>query len=124
MCCADCPDKMFGPTCENTCSRRCVRQVCQTDTGKCLTCREGYSGDRCEQGGEKYWMAYVLGVFVVLLIIVYGLCYFIDTKRKRKPPPVTPPSSPPQKAEVISASSVAAGSSNTLESTSTYSDQS
>lgn len=44
-----CPLDQYGETCSK-CPVRCNNSLCHIETGECLSCEDGYQGQKCEEG--------------------------------------------------------------------------
>lgn len=51
-----CPPTHYGPLCNTTCPPNC-KGPCDLDVGHCIFgCTNGWTGDRCDQGENKFYM--------------------------------------------------------------------
>lgn len=49
MCNKPCDDHLFGPNCTHFCSLNCQERLCDSQTGKCFKCEQGFYGVDCKE---------------------------------------------------------------------------
>ena len=105
--CSECLAGFYGAECNKRCPVHCVDGICQQDNGACVTCPPNMIGGTCDEevttitsaateetpmasstSDEKrtalYAVSGVLGVLVLGIILVIGICFIRKARRQEE----------------------------------------